>query len=89
MRSRLKTEKGKRLKKERSTKVESVFWNIKHNKTFTQFLLRGKQGAAIECVLMCIALNIEKIFMHVATQEEHAVAVMQGITWNKKEEEKK
>jgi hypothetical protein len=29
---------------------------------------------------MCIALNIEKIFMHAATQEEHAVAVMQGIT---------
>jgi hypothetical protein len=80
MRSRLRTEKGKRLKKERSTKVESVFGNMKHNKKFTQFLLRGKQGAAIEFVLMCIALNIEKIFMHAATQEEHAVAVMQGIT---------
>jgi hypothetical protein len=79
MRSRLKTEKGKRLKKERSTRVESVFGNMKHNKKFTQFLLRGKQGAAIEFVLMCIALNIEKIFMHVATQEENAVTVMQGI----------
>jgi hypothetical protein len=52
---------------------------MKHNKKFTQFLLRGKQGAAIEFVLMCIALNIEKIFMHVATQEENAVTVMQGI----------
>jgi len=59
--------------------VESVFGNMKHNKKFTQFLLRGKQGAAIEFVLMCIALNIEKIFMHVATQEENAVTVMQGI----------
>jgi len=75
----LRTEKGKRLKKERSTRVESVFGNMKHNKKFTQFLLRGKQGAAIEFVLMCIALNIEKIFMHVATQEENAVTVMQGI----------
>jgi hypothetical protein len=80
MRSRLRTEKGKRLKKERSTKVESVFGNMKHNKKFTQFLLRGKQGAAIEFVLMCIALNIEKIFMHVATHQDDVVTALQQVT---------
>jgi hypothetical protein len=42
--------------------------------------LRGKQGAAIEFILMCIALNIEKIFMHVAMYQENVVIVMQGIT---------
>ena len=80
MRSRLKTEKGKRLKKERSTRVESVFGNMKHNKKFMQFLLRGKQGAAIEFVLMCIALNIEKIFMHVATHQKDMIPVLQQVT---------
>ena len=76
----MRTEKGKRLKKERSTKVESVFGNMKHNKTFTQFLLRGKQGVTIECVLMCIALNIEKIFMHVATHQDDIVMALRQVT---------
>jgi transposase len=80
MRSRLRTEKGKRLKQERSTKVESVFGNMKHNKKCTQFLLRGKQGAAIEFILMCIALNIEKIFMHVATHQDDVVTALQQVT---------
>jgi transposase len=80
MRSRLKTEKGQKMKKERSTKVESVFGNMKHNKKFTQFLLRGKEFAAIEFVLMCTALNIEKIFTHLVTHQKDILTAMQGIT---------
>ena len=80
MRSRLKTEKGQKMKKERSTKVESVFGNMKHNKKFTQFLLRGKRYAAIEFVLMCTALNIEKIFTHLVTHQKDITTVRQGIT---------
>jgi transposase len=80
MRSRLKTEKGQKMKKERSTKVESVFGNMKHNKKFTQFLLRGTHYAAIEFVLMCTALNIEKIFTHLVTHQKDIITAMQGIT---------
>ncbi|MBU7041977.1 MAG: IS1182 family transposase [Theionarchaea archaeon] len=80
MRSRLKTEKGQKMKKERSTKVESVFGNMKHNKKFTQFLLRGKEFVAIEFVLMCTVLNIEKIFTHLVTHQKDIFTAMQGIT---------
>jgi transposase len=80
MRTRLKTEKGKEMKVQRSTKVESVFGNMKHNKKFTQFLLRGKQYAAIEFILMCTALNIEKIFTHLVSHQKDVVPVLQGIT---------
>jgi len=80
MRSRLKTEKGQKMKKERSTKVESVFGNMKHNKKFTQFLLRGKEFAAIEFVLMCTALNIEKIFTHLVIHQKDILTALQGIT---------
>jgi hypothetical protein len=64
----------------RSTKVESVFGNMKHNKKFTQFLLRGKEFAAIEFVLTCTALNIEKIFTHLVTHQKDILTAMQGIT---------
>lgn len=69
--------------------VESVFDNMKHNKKFTQFLLRWKRYAAIEFVLMCTALNIKKIFTHLVTHQENIVTALQRITLDKKEEEKK
>ena len=64
MRKNLETEKGKQMKKDRHTKVESPFGNSKYNKKFTQFLMRGKQYAAVEFTFLCIALNIEKIYMY-------------------------
>jgi len=51
------------MKKDRSTTVEPTFGNAKYNKKFTHFLLRTKEKATIEFTLLCIALNIEKIFI--------------------------
>lgn len=69
MRERLKTEKGIEMKKQRSTTVEPTFGNMKHNKKFTRFLLRGTEKAAIEFILMCIAINIEKIFNYITAHQ--------------------
>jgi transposase len=64
MRQRLKTEKGKQMKKDRSAKAEAPFGNSKHNKEFTHLLLRGTKYAGVEFTLLCIALNIEKIYTY-------------------------
>ena len=61
MRQRLKTPVGKVLYKLRKTTVEPVNGNIKYNKNFDMFRLRGKTKAKIEFVLMSIAHNIDKI----------------------------
>jgi transposase len=77
MRARLRTEKGIHMKKRRSTTVEPTFGNMKQNKNFTQFLLRGTRKAAIEFVLMCIAINIEKICTTLAANHIDLNSVLQ------------
>jgi transposase len=61
MRERLKTPLGKALYKLRKTTVEPVNGNIKYNKNFDEFSLRGLPKAKIELVLMSIAHNVGKI----------------------------
>jgi hypothetical protein len=58
---RLKTEKGIYYRKRRPTDVEPVFGNIKYNKGFTRFMLKGIEKTEIEWGLLCIAHNISKI----------------------------
>jgi hypothetical protein len=58
---RLKTEKGIYYRKKRPTDVEPVFGNIKHNKNFKRFLLKGIEKTEIEWGLLCIAHNLKKI----------------------------
>ncbi len=58
---RLKTEKGIAHRKKRPWDVESVFGNIKQNKGFRRFLLRGIEKVEIEAGLIAIAHNIQKI----------------------------
>ena len=58
---RLKTEKGIFYRKKRPTDVEPVFGNIKHNKHFKRFLLKGIDKTEIEWGLLCIAHNLKKI----------------------------
>lgn len=59
--ARLKTEKGIYYRKKRPADVEPVLGNIKHNKNFKRFLLRGMDKAEIEWGLLCIAHNLKKI----------------------------
>lgn len=58
---RLLTEQGLYYRKKRPTDVEPVFGNIKHNKSFKRFLLRGIQKTEIEWGLLCIAHNLKKL----------------------------
>lgn len=58
---RLKTEKGVYYRKKRPADVEPVFGNIKHNKNFKRFLLKGIDKTEIEWGLLCIAHNLKKM----------------------------
>jgi hypothetical protein len=80
MHTRLKTEKGKQMKKQRSTTVGPTFGNMKYNKKFTHFLLRGKEKAGIEFILTCIAINIEKIHTYITAHNIDLNAVLATTT---------
>lgn len=56
----LTSEEGIYHRKQRPQEVESVFGNIKQNKNFRRFTLRGKEKVAIEFGLIAIAHNIKK-----------------------------
>jgi transposase/ribonuclease D len=58
---RLKTLQGIYYRKKRPADVEPVFGNIKQNKNFKRFLLKGIDKTEIEWGLLCIAHNLKKI----------------------------
>jgi transposase len=58
---RLKTEKGIFYRKQRAADVEPVFGNIKSNKNFKRFLLKGIDKTEIEWGLLCLAHNLKKV----------------------------
>lgn len=57
---RLRSEYGIAHRKKRCYDTEPVFGNIKHNKNFKRFNLRGKQKIEIEFGLIAIAHNLRK-----------------------------
>ncbi|MBC2702743.1 MAG: hypothetical protein HF976_15305 [ANME-2 cluster archaeon] len=61
MRGKLRTDEGKELYQERMYTAESVFGQMKQNRGFREFLLRGKEKANVEFLMMCIVHNIGKI----------------------------
>lgn len=56
----LKTKRGEKLRKQRSHDVEPVFAQIKHNKGFKRFMLRGQNKVEVEIGLLSIAHNLQK-----------------------------
>ena len=56
----LTSQEGIRHRKQRPQEVESVFGNIKQNKNFRRFMLRGKKKVTVEFGLIAIAHNISK-----------------------------
>jgi hypothetical protein len=56
----LQSEKGKELSTRRMTEVESVFGQIKHNRQFRRFLLRGLPKVTLEVGWLCLAHNLLK-----------------------------
>jgi transposase len=57
----LKSEQGIYYRKKRCIEPEPVFANIKHNKNFKRFMLRGLEKVSIETGLLAIAHNLAKI----------------------------
>jgi transposase len=58
---RLRSEKGIYYRKKRCWDVEPVFANIKQNKNFKRFMLKGLPKVEVEWALLCIAHNLSKI----------------------------
>ena len=60
-RKKLLSKKGVTHRSQRSADVEAVFGNIKQNKKFTRFNLRGKDNVLIEAGLIALAHNLAKM----------------------------
>lgn len=60
-RDRLLSEQGVAHRSQRPVDVEAVFGNIKQNKKFTRFMLRGKDNVLVEAGLIAIAHNLAKM----------------------------
>jgi transposase len=60
-RQNLTSEQGQDLRSRRSTEVETVFGQIKHNMQVRRFLLRGQAKVKTEWGLICIAHNMKKL----------------------------
>ena len=61
VRQSLLSEEGIRHRKQRPHDTEPVFGNIKYNKKFKRFNLRGKDKVKIETGLLAIAHNLKKV----------------------------
>ena len=54
------TDRGKELRKQRCHDVETVFAQIKNNKGFRRYNLRGKTKTEVETALLAMAHNLKK-----------------------------
>ena len=61
IKDKMQTEEGKALYNLRKQTVETGFGDIKHNKKFREFLLRGVKKVKTEWDLVCMASNLVKI----------------------------
>lgn len=59
--AKLKSEKGIAYRKKRPADIEPVFGNLKHNKNFKRFMLKGLNKVEIETGLLAIAHNLAKM----------------------------
>ncbi|MGC9223072.1 MAG: transposase [Terracidiphilus sp.] len=62
MRHKLRTEAGRAVYKMRKAIVEPVFGQIKEQRGFRRFSLRGKENVRREWKLVCAASNLLKLF---------------------------
>jgi len=61
IKKKMQTKEGREVYKLRTQTVETCFGDIKHNKKFRGFLLRGIEKVKIEWNLVCMASNLVKI----------------------------
>jgi hypothetical protein len=62
VRSKLQSEAGRAVYKMRKAIVEPVFGQIKEQRGFRRFSLRGKQNVCREWKLVCAVSNLLKVF---------------------------
>ena len=60
-RENLTSEKGRYHRSKRPVDVESAFGNLKQNKHFKRFMLRGLEKVSVETGLLAIAINLKKV----------------------------
>ncbi len=72
-RSQLLSDQGKAHRSQRPVDVEAVFGNIKQNKKFTRFLLRGLDKVAIEAGLIALAHNLAKMAKQKAPKTHNSI----------------
>lgn len=70
VRERLATEEGKRKYSQRKIEVEPVFGQIKHNRQFQRFSLRGLSKTTTEWGLICAAHNLKKWETHTKQKQK-------------------
>ncbi len=63
MKSKMENEESKKIYNLRKIVVEPVIGNIKYNLGFTEFLIRGLDGARLELNIASIAHNLKKIWI--------------------------
>jgi len=66
---KLESDIGIRYRKKRPTEAEPVFGNIKQNKKFKRFLLRGIEKVKIEFGIVAIAHNLKKFSLAIALNQ--------------------
>ena len=57
----LTSDEGLKHRSQRPVDVEASFGNLKHNKNFKRFLLRGKEKVELEIGLLALAINLKKM----------------------------
>lgn len=62
VRQNLESEKGDLLARRRGVEIETVFAQLKFNKNYARFLLRGLEKINVELGLLSIAHNLSKMF---------------------------
>ena len=60
-RTRLLSEQGRKLRRQRAVEVETIFGRIKQNWGFRRFTLKGMEKVKTEWGLLCVAHNIAKL----------------------------
>jgi transposase len=80
MRTKLNTEEGIRQYQKRMCTVEPVFGQMKQDRGFREFLLRGKRKTKIEFLMMCTVHNIKKIADFMKRKAKSLKEIMNLIT---------
>lgn len=90
MRAKLNTEEGTEQYQKRMCTVEPVFGQMKQDREFSEFLLRGKRKTKIESLMMCTVHNIKKIADFIKRKGKSLKEILNMITmggsqgWNER-----